>query len=186
MKNLIVAIVLLISCSVPTGPEECFEVFERPVVNLPLTLRQSNWIGVANQGSCVYATMVSLLRWQGRYKTAEDIRQTCGDGANDTKLANVLDQKGIRYAFTNSGDVRFLEWSIRTRRGVGVAVPGRRSSHFVALVHLDSKDAIILDNNSIERYEVIPREIFLTQWRQQGGWVFSVVYTPAAPLPMRR
>ncbi len=38
---------------------------EYPTVNLPISLRQSNWLGNKNEGSCVHATMISLLRWQG-------------------------------------------------------------------------------------------------------------------------
>ena len=34
---------------------------ERPTVNVPAALRQSNWIGNQGQGSCVHATMISLL-----------------------------------------------------------------------------------------------------------------------------
>ena len=37
---------------------------EYPTVNLPISLRQSNWLGNKNEGSCVHATMISLLRWQ--------------------------------------------------------------------------------------------------------------------------
>ena len=49
---------------------------EYPTVNLPVSLRQSNWLGNQEEGSCVHATMISLLRWQGRYNTADYWRET--------------------------------------------------------------------------------------------------------------
>ena len=49
---------------------------ERPTVNVPAALRQSNWRGPEGQGSCVHASMISLLRWQYRLKTADHWRQT--------------------------------------------------------------------------------------------------------------
>jgi hypothetical protein len=40
---------------------------ERPTVNVPVALRQANWTSNGS-GSCVHATMISLLRWQGRFR----------------------------------------------------------------------------------------------------------------------
>ena len=187
MKYLLTTLLLtlMVLCLFPQETKNCFSVNERPVVNVPLSLRQENWTGSADQGSCVYATMVSLLRWQGRYKTADDIRRTCGNGANDVTLAQVLDEKGVRFAYTSNGDVKFLEWSIRTRRGAGVSYPGRKQGHFIALIHLDAQNAVVLDNNDVDQYKVIPREEFLQKWRAQGGWAFAVIYTPPSPLPVR-
>ena len=95
---------------------------ERPTVNLPRDMRQSNWRGPQEQGSCTWATMVSLLRWQGRYRTADWVRQNCGDGEWPDDMAQKLDGAGIRYAYVTNGDVKFLEWACRTRRGCGITV----------------------------------------------------------------
>ena len=54
-------------------------------------MRQSNWRGPQGQGSCTWATMVSLLRWQGRYRTADWVRQNCGDGEWPDDMAEKLD-----------------------------------------------------------------------------------------------
>ena len=64
-------------------------------------------------------------------------------------MAAKFDREGIRYAYVTNGDVRFLEWACRTRRGCGITVMG--GAHMVALVHLDDKWAAILDNNNVEQ-----------------------------------
>ena len=127
---------------------------ERPAVNLPLALRQSNWWGQGGQGSCTWATMVSLLRWQGRYRTADWVRQNCGDGEWPDDMAQRLDEAGVRYAYVTNGDVKFLEWACRTRRGCGITIRG--GQHMVALVHLDEKWAALLDDNAVEQYIWVP------------------------------
>ncbi len=152
-------------------------VQERPVVNLPRATRQDNWGG----GSCVYATTVTLLNWQGRYQTAKYIRRAYSGGSSLKNIVAKLDRLNIRYAYCTRGDVKFLEWACRTRRGAGVVVTG--GVHFVTLVHLDNNWACILDNNSTHKFQWISRGRFLAEWRASGGWAIAVVYSPAAPLP---
>ena len=88
---------------------------------------------------------------------------------------------GIRYAYVTNGDVRFLEWACRTRRGCGITVLG--GAHMVALVHLDDKWAAILDNNNVERFIWVPRETLIAEWKASYGWAVTPIYTPTAPLP---
>ncbi len=154
---------------------------ERPTVNVPAALRQSNWRGPQGQGSCVHATMISLLRWQYRLNAADYWRRAYGDGEYPEDLAAKFDQEGVRYAYVTNGDVRFLEWACRTRRGCGVTVMG--GAHMVALVHLDDKWAAILDNNNVERFIWVPRETLIAEWKASYGWAVTPIYTPAAPLP---
>ena len=154
---------------------------ERPTVNVPAALRQSNWVGNQGQGSCVHATMISLFRWQYRLKTADYWRRNYGDGEYPEDLAAKFDREGIRYAYVANGDVRFLEWACRTRRGCGITVMG--GAHMVALVHLDDKWAAILDNNNVERFIWVPRETLIAEWKASYGWAVTPIYTPAAPLP---
>ena len=97
---------------------------EYPTVNLPVSLRQSNWLGNKNEGSCVHATMISLLRWQGRPNTADYWRQNYGDGEWPEDLAGKFDREGVRYAYITNGDPEFLAWACSTRRGCGVTVMG--------------------------------------------------------------
>jgi len=158
----------------------CFGlVAERPVVNLPRPCRIANWGG----GSCVYASTVSLLRWQGRIQTANWIRRHYRGGSSLRNIVSKLDQIGVRYAYSTGGDVKFLDWSIRTRRGAGVVV--WKGEHMVALVHLDSNWACVMDPNNTQKFHWMSRGIFLADWRRSGGWAVTPVYTPAAPLPRR-
>ena len=154
---------------------------ERPTVNIPMALRQSNWIGNQGEGSCVHATMISLFRWQGRYNTANKWRGRYGNGEWPANLQAKFDANGIRYAYVTNGDVNFLEWACSTRRGCGITVDG--GAHMVALVHLDDEWAGILDNNSVSKIIWIPRETLIAEWKASMGWAVVMIYTPAAPLP---
>lgn len=150
-------------------------------MNIPLKLRQENWVGSRDEGSCVHATMISLFRWQGRYKMADYWRRTHENGEWPDDMAAKFDRAGVRYAYVENGDVGFLEWACRTRRGCGVTVMG--GEHMVALVHLDSKWAALLDNNMVSKFIWIPRETFIAEWKASYGWAIAPVYTPAAPPP---
>ena len=166
---------------VDLGIDSPVVIVERPVVNIPSDLRQENWLGNLGEGSCTWASTISLLRWQGRYNTADWVRKNRGNGEWPEHMATALDDAGIRYAYTIRGDVEFLEWACRTRRGCGITVNG--GSHMVTLVHLDSEWAAILDNNSIEKFIWVPRESLISEWQSSYGWAVAVLYTPPAPLP---
>ena len=184
MKRMLFALVLLASvagCEVGENLETSVVKKEWPTVNVPPVLRQSNWQGPQGQGSCVHATMISLLRWQYRLNTADYWRRTYGDGEWPEDLAAKFDHEGIRYAYVTNGDVRFLEWACRTRRGCGITVMG--GAHMVALVHLDDKWAALLDNNNVERFIWVSRETLIAEWKASLGWAVTPIYTPAAPLP---
>jgi hypothetical protein len=148
---------------------------ETPVVNLPLHARCRNYAG----GSCVIASTVSLFRWQGRDDLADLFRRTYSGGQSASSLHAKLEARGVRYAYTTSGDAAFLDWACRTRRGAGVTF---FANHFICLVHLDGQRAILLDNNRVGQYITLPRDEFLRRWRGYGGWATTPVYSPAAPL----
>lgn len=156
--------------SVPHGYRDA------PWIDLPRELREWNWGG----GSCVHATLVMLLRWQGRFEEAEWWRRTFAGGEYANRLHSRLDAAGLRYAYTVQGDDAFVEWAIATRRGAGVTWGG---NHMVCLVHLDDRDAGILDNNAIDRIKWQPRQAFLREWRRRGGWAVTPVYLPPPPDP---
>lgn len=182
MKNIfLVLVLLLVAANIETKSDTYVTTgsLERPTVNLPVSARQENWLGRGGQGSCVHATMVSLFRWQGRLSMARHWRDTYGDGEGPSDLAAKFDREGVRYAYTDSGDVRFLEWALRTQRGCGVTVKG--GIHMVALVYLDATQACILDNNDVQNYHWMPREVFLSEWKNSNGWAVAMIYTPSAP-----
>ena len=184
MKRIPFALVLLVvvaGCEAVENAGNRVVKKERPVVNVPLALRQSNWLGSNREGSCVHASMISLFRWQGRYRTADYWRKTYGNGEWPEDMAAKFDREGIRYGYVENGDVRFLEWACRTRRGCGITVMG--GAHMVALVHLDDRWAALLDNNNVSKFIWVPRETLIAEWKASYGWAVTPIYTPAAPLP---
>jgi len=151
------------------------------LVEVPLAWRRKNWIGDRGQGSCVHAALVHLFHWQGRHDLGDWWAAHHGNGETARGLATKLEAAGVRFAQTQSGDERFLEWAIRTRRGAAVVV--QNGAHMVNLVGLDRQHAHILDSNSPAAIEKWPREQFMRDWRQSGGWAVTPVGTPAAPDP---
>jgi hypothetical protein len=192
MKRMLLGLVLLLGCAGcdlklridldKFGPKPTPVINEeRPTVNLPDVLRQKNWRGDKGEGSCVWASTISLLRWQGRYHTADWIRRNYGNGEWPDHWIERADKIGLRYAITTDGDVSFLEWACKTRRGAGITVMGGK--HMVCLVHLDSQWAALLDNNAPSKYIWVPRETLIAEWKASYGWALTPIYTPAAPLP---
>jgi hypothetical protein len=149
---------------------------EIPTVDLPRELRERNWGG----GSCVHASTVHLLRWQGHHELADWWRANYSGGEYAERLNRRMNAAGLKYAFTVDGDTAFLEWALRTRRGAGITY---WPSHAVNLVHLDNEWAGLLDNNRIDQIIWIPRAEFLRRWRGYGGWAWSLVYNPPPPKP---
>jgi hypothetical protein len=172
--------------SIPERPERNYPDYEpeRPTVNLEVALRQGNWLGSQGEGSCVHATMIMLFRWQGRDDLAEVWRTSYENGEWHEGLAAKFEKERVRYAYTwKENDVQFLEWACKTRRGCGVTVRG--GAHMVMLVHLDAKQAGILDNNSVNQIKWVPRETFLSEWYNSNSWAVTPVYTPPPPLPSK-
>lgn len=153
---------------------------EVPVFNLPPPLREQNWGG----GSCVHASWVMLLRWQGHQEYADWWRRSYAGGETWYSFTETVEANGLRWAGTyEQYDVAFLEWAIRTRRGCMVTCMGGR--HMVVLCHLDQEWAGILDNNDIGTIHWVPRDKFLKEWRESYSWAMTPVYTPAPPLEVQ-
>lgn len=191
MKRLLALVLCLplLGCiEAPFEPLDTYPIHrlsdEKPIVNIPPGLRQRNWLGSQREGSCVHATVIMLMRWQGRNQLAEFWRKNMGNGEWPENLAAKFERHGVRFAYTSrQNDVKFLEWACRTRRGAGVTVQGGR--HMVLLVHLDDKWAGILDNNNPGIIQWIPRERFLAEWKASYSWGVTIIYTPPPPMPKR-
>lgn len=206
MRRIIVALVLLFSvgCNgpividwgggvlplttptpAPNRPRYQYPAYqvEYPTVNLETVLRQKNWRGRKGEGSCVHATTIMLLRWQGQYQWADYWKATYGDGEWPEGLASKFDAEGIQYAYTSGErNVHFLEWACQTRRGAGVTCMG--GIHMVMLVHLDNEWAGIIDNNYPDEVKWYPRETFLQEWYNSNSWaVTPIISCPPPPLP---
>jgi hypothetical protein len=149
-------------------------------MDLPHELREPNWGG----GSCVHASNVMVLRWQGQYEMADWWRKNYSGGENDTRLVARLEAAGLRYAWGR--DESFLDWTSRTRRGAGIFY---KPNHSICMVGIDSQNAYLLDNNDIgypERnghYETVPRAEFIQRWHGYGSFGWTMVYEPPPAEP---
>lgn len=149
-------------------------------MNLPVRARARNWSGPGG-GSCVIASTTNLFRWQGRDDLADLFRRSYSGGQTHDSLAAKLDRHQVRYASTLNGDVRFLEWAVRTRRGAGLTYGW---SHYQNVIDLDDQYMTLLDNNDPKHPYRIPRDRAIAHWRQCGGWATALLIgEPAAPLP---
>lgn len=184
MKRLLLALILLTltGCSIQMpDPDIILGPREIPQANVPPHCRQSNWsYRSPNDGSCVHASLMSLLRWQCQPKLADWWGKNHGGGEDPDSLCPQLDKAGITYAMTfNEGDVEFLEWACRTRRGCEVAIYGR--AHMVDLVGLTKEWAVILDNNATGSFIYVPRETFINEWLWSDSWAVCPMFDPCPP-----
>lgn len=178
--------------SLPRAAEVPNGTYLGVVLDLPPELRTKNWGG----GSCVHASNVTLLRWQGQHQLADWWRRTYSGGEYDDRLIERLEAAGVRYAFAHGGKDRngdgrddgeqFIEWCVRTRRGAGIFY---KPVHSINLVGLDRQYAYLLDNNATNyperngNYERVPRPSFFRQWHGYGGFAWTLVYDPPPPKP---
>ena len=160
----------------PASPPADCPYMELPPMDLPVELRQRNYSG----GSCVHASLVSVLRWQNLHTFADWWQSRYRGGESLGGLVAKAEDAGMRFAFTGSGDEQFLEWCSRTRRG---AVIFYYSSHSISFCGFMGGSAVVMDNNNVERLIHIPKAEFLQRWRGYGGVAFTPVYTPSPPLP---
>lgn len=147
-------------------------------MDLPKELREKNYAG----GSCVHASTEMVLRWQGFEELADWWRQQYSGGEYAGGLIGKFNKANLQFAYTTDGEESFLEWVSRTRRG---AVIFYKPMHSICFCGYDtSGNAILLDNNHIDRYEKVPKETFLRNWKNRyRGFALTPVYSPAPPTP---
>lgn len=160
----------------PVGPLPGY-VREQPAVNLPEELRMKN----RNGGSCYWVSLESVAQWQARPDIAAHIRQRYKGGASTSDLTGMAQREDYNFAYCTDGDIRFLEWCCRTRRGAAITF---FSNHAITIVGLTESEAWLLDNNRVGSYIRIPRGEFERRWKGYGGdAVTLLVGAPANPLP---
>ncbi|MGE4136426.1 MAG: hypothetical protein AB7E98_12010 [Pirellulales bacterium] len=147
----------------------------QPVIDIPLEERQRN-----PDGSCVHCSWVTCLNNQRMYALADAWFAKYRHGESAMGLRRKADAEGIRYADTTAGDVAFVEWAIRTRRGCLV---NDKPGHVRTLVGLDpatpGAKAYVLDNNGPpERVIEYPRDEWIAMWQRRGGWAATPLYDP--------
>jgi hypothetical protein len=127
--------------------------------DIPPAIREHNYGG----GSCTWASMETMFRWHGLDAEADLWRKTYTGGANWYDVARECDHRGLRYAYTDCGDERFLDWCARTRRP--------------AMIHWDACHSI-----NFCGYKAVGSG----QWRggdREQGTGNSLRFCPLSPIP---
>lgn len=161
---------------------------ESPVVNPPLNVRQSNWLGGATgrEGSCAHASLVSMLNWQNEFDLARKWKQTYSGGEYASRMRERLDREGVKYAYTEQANLALLDFAHSTRRGALLWWKPAHCCTFVGWVEANGKTyAVILDNNSVAKYEYTERNQFHRLWASYGGFALTVLGDPPSPPPYR-
>ena len=146
-------------------------------VEIPQEARERNYKG----GSCYHASIETVMRMVGRGDDAEWWRQTYAHGESTGRLMRRLDKRGITYAATTMGDVKFLEWATRTRRPCAIPY---YPNHAITFVCFHKGNAVLLDNNRTHKYIFVPKPTFVRNWAgRYGGDAICILSSPIPPTP---
>jgi hypothetical protein len=158
---------------------------EHPVVNPAYPIRQQNWLGGPgrNEGSCVHASLSSMLHWQNQFTLAQRWRKTYDGGEYDSRLRDRLKDAGIPYAYTVKTNIEFLDFAHNTRRGALMWWKPNHCCTFCGWVRGNDQKiyAVILDNNSTQKYELVERNQLHRLWAGYGGFALTTLYDPPSP-----
>lgn len=181
-------LVLFIACVIGCQPTPEYRALpsaakpDTPVVNLPLEARQQNWRGPGGDGSCVHASLSSMLHWQNQFALAKWWRSQYSGGEWSDQLRRRLDAAKIPYAYTEKANIKLLDDAHASRRG---ALLWWKPSHCCTFVGWakgsDGKlYAAILDNNRTQAFEFVERSEFHQKWAGYGGFALTTLYDPPA------
>jgi len=170
---------------------------KRAVADIPNAQHIRNVGGSDGAGLCVFTSVELAARWQN--VAALDgfqawMKKRPGGGwpeKLDKEIAAFCRSKSVPvpdYVQHTGGDESFLELSLRTGRMPCITYAGRddfyrtKIAHMVDLVHLDDRDACIVDNNRPGTFVWMSRAELLQRWRDmQGGWGFVLTAPPPPP-----
>jgi hypothetical protein len=162
------------------------QAIEQPIANLPGPLRYTNWTSRAGKGSCVIASSCSMAAWCGENELADFLRRSYSGGQTQTSIQEKLTAAQVPFICTESTDVAVLEYATRTRRMAIVWFYPRHCVSFCGFgVSPEGWEcAWLLDNNRVEEFIPVPKDQFIRDWNQYGGFGLVAILTPAPPLPM--
>lgn len=152
---------------------------EVPAMNLPLELRQENW----GTGSCVHASTISVLRWQGAYKLADWWRGAYEGGETATGIEEKLTRAKVRFYSTHKYDPAVLEYASKSRRGAIIWYFPNHCVTFIGFYTKNGKEhALLLDNNRVKNWISIEKQAFLKAWEGFGGFALCPLGDPPPPI----
>ena len=142
--------------------------------------REGNYAG----GSCVHASLVTAMRYQGKPELADWWRRTHSGGEFPHRTNRKLRDAGIPSAYTlRENNVAFLQWAVDNRLGCGVAINGGR--HMILLVEMTKTHVCLIDNNNVRRLYWLPRDRFIQNWTDAGSWGVTPVLRRVPQPPNR-
>jgi hypothetical protein len=167
-------------------------------VDLPFSQHVKNF-GAPKDGLglCVFASMTMCARWHNVRDLFDVIHQIEEGGGYPSKVDAVLKRYAprLKYVQYEGTDPAILDKALSEGRAACVTYGyGERYTstgkmetiyHMVMLVHIDDKDAVILDNNFPGTYEWMTRDEFLRRWVHPSGqgWAYVFLAPPPPPVP---
>jgi len=146
--------------------------------DIPARWRVANY-AARGEGSCVYATLATAMRWHGRFSVASQWLAVYGGGEVPRTTRKKLAGSRLAYAWRDRGfrDWAFLRRALDLRHPVAVELvtSGR---HMALLVSLDSRRAVLLDSNHPARLRTLTIDQFAGQW---SGWSIALADIPPPP-----
>lgn len=141
-------------------------------------LRCRNYLG----GSCVHASMITILNWQHKYKEAKHWRRFYSGAEGKGALIYKANKLNLDIAYTLNGSRKFLEWCSRTRRGAVIFYFDNHCVTFCGYKKINNKMvAILIDNNNVSHNIMIPKSEFLANWNSE--FALTLVHSPTPPRP---
>lgn len=184
---LLLAPVLLLSFSGCENTQWQEIVYEPDIysADIPLALRQNNWVDRNNSGSCVIASSIPVLRWHSQDAVADYFRKNYAGGQTASSIKAIWTRHKIPFEVEEDGRPEFLQWCSDTRRP---AIIWFYTSHCVTFIGFGTwkgeEVAWLLDNNRIQSYIPVERNSFIRAWRVQfGGFAMATTLMPCPPLP---
>lgn len=183
MKKLPLALLLLVALLLiidqkekPTNLNWDVVYGNRNYADIDYAFRVKNYAG----GSCVHASMATVLKWQHLDDLASNWLKKYSGGESSAGLIRKANQNSISVAYTLQADPSFLQWCSDTKRG---AVIFYYDNHCVTFSGYDNDVALLIDNNSINKIDRLEKSTFLINWKKYGGFALTPLYAPTPPRP---
>lgn len=160
---------------------------EHPSVSVPKEMHIRNWVDRSGAGSCVHASTLYLMQWQGLANhEVESWKKSHAGGETARSIQQHYERAGYEWCCTERGDPGFLEWANKSRMGCILWWKPSHCCTFVGFWEHPEKGtlAAVYDNNYPGRFEYHKKEDFIRAWRGFGGFAATVlIKSPATPVP---
>ena len=163
-------------------------------IDLPVDQHVKNFGAPSDgKGLCVFASMTMDARWHHVRELSDVIHEIKDGGGWPEKVDEVFKKYApdLKYVQYEGTDPAILDKALAEGRAACVTYGyGERYSmqtiyHMVLLVHMDTKWAVVLDNNFPGTYEWMARDEFLKRWVHPSGkgWAYAMIAPPPPPVP---